>query len=265
MEWIKITAPELAQLRMETNACIVPLGCLEKHSDHLPLGTDSLLAYKLACLAAEKETAIVFPPQHYMMVASAAAQPGAIVFDAKMSMEIIERLFEEIARNGFKKIILYNFHGGNRNITPLVLQNHLARQPRDYVLYMPKFDWEIEDVIATYCTSTFGGHADEWETSLMLYLFPELVKMQHVPPRTVGQPLHRLASVHQHGIKTPVDFYSIFPTHYAGEAEFATTDVGKKAVDVITDRLAKVIKIVKDDDETLRIQHEFSSHVYQSC
>ncbi|MBN1479522.1 creatininase family protein [candidate division KSB1 bacterium] len=264
MEWIKITAPEIEKLRAETEVCIVPLGCLEKHSDFLPLGTDSLLAYKLACLAAEKEAAVVFPPQHYMMVASAAAQPGAIVFDAKLSMEIVERLFEEIARNGFKKIILYNFHGGNRNITPLFLQNHLARQPRDYVLYMPKFDWEVEDVIATYCHSNFGGHADEWETSLMLYLFPELVKMEQVPPRSVGQPQHRLTSLHKMDIKTPVDFYSIFPTHYAGEAEFATTETGQKAVDVITDRLAQVIKTVKQDDETLRVQQEFSSLVFHS-
>ena len=41
-----------------------------------------------------------------MMVASAAAQPGAVVFDAKLTIEIVERVFEEISRNGFKKIII---------------------------------------------------------------------------------------------------------------------------------------------------------------
>ncbi len=71
MEWIKVTAGEFKKVCQASKVCIVPLGCLEKHSEHLPLGTDSLLAYKLACLAAEKETAMVFPPQHYMMVASA--------------------------------------------------------------------------------------------------------------------------------------------------------------------------------------------------
>ena len=264
MKWTDVTAGEFEELREKSNVCIVPLGCLEKHSDHLPLGTDSLLAYKLAWLAAEKEPAIVFPPQHYMMVASAAAQPGAVVYDAKLTIEIVERAFEEIARNGFKKIILYNFHGGNRNITPLFLQNHLARQPRDYVLYMPKFDWEVEDVIAAYCTSTFGGHADEWETSLMCYLYPELVKMDKVPPKEVGQPQNRLTHIHKKNIKTPVDFYSDFPTHYAGEAEYASAQVGEKAVEVITDRLAQVIKTVRDDDATLKIQQEFSDLIFRA-
>lgn len=265
MKWTEVTASEFELIRDESNVCIVPLGCLEKHSDHLPFGTDSLLAYKLACLAAEKESAIVFPPQHYMMVASAAAQPGAVVFDARLTLEIVERIFEEIARNGFKKIILYNFHGGNRNITPLFLQNHLARQPRDYVLYMPKFDWEIEDVIAKYCQSNLGGHADEWETSLMLYLYPDLVKMDQVPDEHVGRPGRRLAKVHKQSIKTPVDFYSLFPTHYAGEAKYASAETGKKAVHDIVNRLAQVIKVVKKDDETLVVQQEFSELVYRAA
>ncbi|MBN1560889.1 creatininase family protein [candidate division KSB1 bacterium] len=265
MEWIKISATELAKMSEKGAICIVPMGCLEKHSDHLPLGTDSLLAYKLACLAAEKETAIVFPPQHYMMVASAAAQPGAIVFDAKLTIAIIEHLFDEIARNGFKKIILYNFHGGNRNIAGLLLQNHLARQPRDYALYLPKFDWEVEDVIATYCQSRFGGHADEWETSLMLHLYPEMVDMKKVPARDVGKPTKRLKILREQGIKTAVDFYADFPTHYAGEAEYASAQIGKRAVDKIVDRLAEVIRTVARDEETLTVQRQFSELVRRSA
>jgi creatinine amidohydrolase len=263
MEWINISADELEKVRQQSPVCIVPLGCLEKHSDHLPLGTDSLLAYKLACLAAAKEMAVVFPPQHYMMVASAAAQPGAIVFDAKMTIEIVEHLFDEISRNGFDKIILYNFHGGNRNIAGLFLQNHLARQPRDYALYLPKFDWEVEDVIATYCQSKFGGHADEWETSLMLHLYPELVNMRKVPAKNVGRPTNRLQRLREKQIKTAVDFFADFPTHYAGEAEHATALTGKKAVDKIVDRLVDIIRAIKNDDETLMVQRQFSELVYR--
>ncbi|MBN1464174.1 creatininase family protein [candidate division KSB1 bacterium] len=265
MEWIKISASELANMRDKSNVCIVPLGCLEKHSEHLPLGTDSLLAYKLACLAAEKEAALVFPPQHYMMVASAAAQPGAVVFDAKMTIEIVEHLFDEIARNGFKKIILYNFHGGNRNIAGLFLQNHLARQPRDYALYLPKFDWEVEDVIATYCQSAFGGHADEWETSLMLHLYPELVDMRKVPAKQVGHPTHCLQALQDKQVKTAVDFYANYPTHYAGEAAYATAQVGKRAATKIVDRLAEVIATVKNDDAALRVQRQFSDLVARAA
>ena len=265
MEWINLLSHQFEKLRDENGVCIVPLGCLERHSDHLPLGTDSLLAYRLACLGAELEPAVVFPPQHYMMVASAAAQPGAVVFDAKQTIAVLEHLFEEISRNGFKKIILYNFHGGNRNITPLLLQNHLARLPRDYMLYMPKFDWEVEDVIQNYCQSSFGGHADEWETSLMLYLFPHLVDMTLVPKSDVGLPQNRLQHLKERQIKTPFDFYADYPTHYAGDAAQAGAEVGKRAATVIAERLAKVIQTVKNDQTTPIIQKEFAQRKYCCC
>lgn len=258
MEWINISSVQFEALRDESGVCIVPLGCLERHSDHLPLGTDSLLAYRLACLAAELEPAIVFPPQHYMMVASAAAHPGAIVFDVKQVIALLEHLFTEISRNGFKKIILYNFHGGNRNITPLLLQNHLARQPLDYMLYMPKFDWEIEDVIKVYCDSKFGGHADEWETSLMLYLYPHLVNMAAVPEPHVGLPQHRLQAFKEAQVKTPFDFYADYPTHYAGEAKWATAEKGERAAKAIIERLARVIRLVREDSVAPALQQEFA-------
>lgn len=264
MQWMHLSSNQFEKLRDESGVCIVPLGCLERHSDHLPLGTDSLLAYRLACLAAEVESAVVFPPQHYMMVASAAAQPGAIVFDAKQTIAMLEHLFEEISRNGFKKIILYNFHGGNRNITPLLLQNHLSRQPLDYTLYMPKFDWEVEDVIKIYCQSKFGGHADEWETSLMLYLYPELVDNTRVPEDHVGLPQHRLQHMKDLQIKTPLDFYADFPTHYAGEARHADAEEGERAAAAIVKRMVQVIIAIKKDHITQELQQEFSGRMFSN-
>ncbi len=258
MEWVRLTSADLKQQSVTTGGvCIVPLGCLEKHSDHLPLGTDSLLAFKLASLAAEKEPAVVFPPQHYMMVASAAAQPGAVVFDAKLSIEICETVFDEIARNGFSKIVLYNFHGGNRNITPLLLQNQLPRRKAHYVLYMPKFDWIVEDVFKEYCVSDSGGHGDEWETSLMLHLFPDMVHMDRCPPGDVGQPHNRLDHLSRAGIKVPVGFYADYPTHYAGDARAASAESGKRATQSIVDRLARVIRVIKNDEKTAEILTDF--------
>lgn len=258
MEWYHLTAKELEDACDLTNGmCVVPLGCLEKHSDHLPLGTDSMLAHKLACLAAKKEPAVVFPPQHYMMVASAAAQRGAIVFDAKLSMQILETLFDEIARNNFRKIALYNFHGGNRNIIPLLLQNHLARRKQDYELFMIPFDWVVEDVIKKFCTSSFGGHGDEWETSLMMYLFPDLVKTERIPPDDLGVSQDRLLHLHRLAIKTPVDFFADFPTHYAGQARFAKAETGEAAVASIIGRLTTIYRAIKEDKIAQELNNQF--------
>ena len=57
MQWEQLTAPEFSNAVRDTGVCILPLGVLERHSDHLPLGTDFLNAHRIASLAAEREAA----------------------------------------------------------------------------------------------------------------------------------------------------------------------------------------------------------------
>ncbi len=115
-------------------------------------------------------------------------------------------------------------------------------------------------MFAEYCESDFGGHADEWETSLMLSLFPESVHMQTVPSRDTGEPRHRLAPLREAGIASPLNFYADFPTHYAGRAAAASAETGERAVNVIRKRLAGVIRAVKADDASLKLQSEFAEN-----
>jgi len=258
MEWMNVTSVDLEKAAKDFGVCILPVGCLERHSDHLPCGTDSLLAYKLACLGAEREPAIVFPVQHYMMVASAKHLPGAIVFDAKLVLQILETVIAEIARNGFKKILIFNFHGGNRNIVPLILQNLLGQGAKEYAVYIHPFDWLNGDIYKKYCTSNFGGHGCEWETSLMLHLFPDLVHMDRLPEENVGKPQHRLKILKEAGIKTSVDWFADYPTHYAGISKYATAEKGKFFVDRIVADLARTIKMVKNDNKVLDLLSEFN-------
>jgi creatinine amidohydrolase len=65
MQWENLTSNEFAAAVRETGVCIIPMGVVEKHSDHLPLGTDFLAGHALASLAAERESAVVFPPFYF--------------------------------------------------------------------------------------------------------------------------------------------------------------------------------------------------------
>jgi creatinine amidohydrolase len=65
MQWENLTSPDFAAAQRETGVCVLALGVLERHSEHLPLGTDFLNAHRLACLAAEREPAVVFPPFYF--------------------------------------------------------------------------------------------------------------------------------------------------------------------------------------------------------
>ena len=93
--------------------CIIAFGVVEEHSEHLPLGTDFLNGHKIACLAAEREPAVVFPPFYFGQIYEARRFPGTITLKPTLLMEVIQSVLDEIGRNGFRKIILLNAHGGN--------------------------------------------------------------------------------------------------------------------------------------------------------
>ena len=121
MQWEHLTAPDFAAAVHQTGVCIIATGVLERHSEHLPLGTDFLNGHRIAELAAQREPALVFPYWYFAQIHEARHCPGTIAIDPVMVIQLFLELFSEISRNGCHKIILKNAHGGNR-----FLLSHLA-------------------------------------------------------------------------------------------------------------------------------------------
>ncbi|MBS7618465.1 creatininase family protein, partial [Candidatus Bathyarchaeota archaeon] len=114
MKWEELTADDLAELsRRNDSVVVVPIGSLEKHGPHLPLGTDGLTIYKIALNASEIEPCIILPPLFYSYVADMRQFPGAINIREDLLLNFLENVCEEVSRNGFKKILIVNGHGGN--------------------------------------------------------------------------------------------------------------------------------------------------------
>ena len=103
MQWEHLTAQEFAEAVRQTGVCIIAMGVVEKHSEHLPLGTDFLNGHKLACLAAEKEPAVVFPPFYFGQIYEARCFPGTITLKPTLLLELLLGVLDEIGRNGFGK------------------------------------------------------------------------------------------------------------------------------------------------------------------
>src|SRR5690606_29127243 len=126
MRWENLTAKQLEVAARDTGVCLVPLGVLETHGPHLPLGTDVFIAHALACRAAEREPAVVFPPLPFGKVYEAAPFPGAVALKPDLLVALAENTFDEIGRNGFEKILLVNGHGGNRAWIQFLVQCNIA-------------------------------------------------------------------------------------------------------------------------------------------
>ncbi len=254
MQWENLTAPDFASAAAQTGVCILALGVLERHSDHLPLGTDYLIAHRIACLAAEKEAAVVFPPFYFGQIYEARCFPGAVALKPALLLEVLTSILDEIGRNGFQKIILYNGHGGNAHLLPFIAQSSLYEQkPYTIYLYQGQLSEEEQKTWQQTCETTLHGHACECETSISLACHPDLVHMERVVDN--GQPLKRLEDLPN--AYSGIWWYANYPEHYAGDARPATAEKGQVLRGLIVDSLARFIKGVKEDTVTPALEKEF--------
>ncbi len=255
MEWDKLTSPGFAKaVKKAKGVCLLPIGCIEKHGGHLPLGTDILFIYKLCCLAAEKEPAVVFPYFYLSQISEARHQPGTIALKFDLLMPLLENICDEIGRNGLKKIIIVNGHGGNMGL--LSFFNMMFNdKKKDYTVYG----------VAPFTTVKHGGnklfkakkdgHGGEGETSQIMYLYPEL--RTNATPIGNGMPLKRLKNLQDNNISTGIDWYSNYPEHLAADKTPGSREKGKVLVELQMEKLVNQIRLVKKDRMAPALIREF--------
>ncbi len=260
MQWENLTSTDFAQAARETGVCLLALGVLERHSEHLPLGTDFLNSHKIACLAAEQEPAVVFPPFYFGQIYEARCFPGALTVRPTLLIELIQAVLDEIGRNGFRKIILFNGHGGNNAMLRFLAQTTLW-QEKPYSLYLfngPGYPLTAEQQQRwqAILDTPNHGHACECETSISLANHAELVHMERVPAEP-ALPLRRLAEVP--GNFSGISWYADYPEHYAGDARSASIEKGRALREIEVEALAGFIRSVKGDQQVPALTREFFS------
>lgn len=254
MRWENLTVPDFEKAVARCQGVgIIPVGVIEPHGSHLPLGTDMFAAHWTACQAAEEEPAIVFPAYPWGINHEGAHLPGALVIRRELVFALLENVCEEMERNGLKKIVLLSGHGGNRYFLPLFVQTLMEKERRYGVYYaqLPRFE-KADEVLETRET----GHACEAETSTMLHLHPELVKMEEVPPEPFAN-RRRNAPLTSAGAYSPVDWYSMYPRMYVGDARPASAAKGKVLDDHKVAMLVQLLKAVKADQVTAELMAQF--------
>ncbi len=258
MQWEQLTAPNFARAVRETGVCIIAFGVLERHGDHLPLGTDCLNGHRLACLAAEKEAAVVFPLFYFGQIYEARCFPGTVALRPALLLEFVTTILDEVGRNGFHKIILLSAHGGNDSFLPFVTQSMLAEQ-KPYSVYCYErtvHDEDHADWNAILETKEHG-HACECETSISLANHPNIVRMDQIS--APGQTKKRLDQL-PHNF-SGVSWYANYPEHYAGDARMASAEKGKRLQAIQVGALANYIKAVKADKVVPALEKEFFERV----
>jgi creatinine amidohydrolase len=263
MRWEELTGDQFPQMvEKAEGVCLLPLSVIERHGHHLPLGTDMYIGRELCRRTAELEPAIIFPDVIFTQILEARHVPGTIALDGNLLVPLLENIIREIARNGLKKIVIVNAHGGNDSLIYYLTQLQLDT-PRDYVLYVarPPLLAADEAKVKGLWSSMVDGHAGEQETSAIMAIRPDLVRHDVLKSDGEGMPQDRLKALNDMGVRTGIWWYADHPTHYRGDGSPATAEKGDQLLSAYARTLAQAVKLIKQDSESLRLQNEFyASH-----
>src|SRR5215469_3395430 len=252
VRWEELTGPEFVNaIKRAQGTCLLPIGILEKHGPHMPIGSDLLNARYVALHAAEQQYAVVFPEYYFGQIAEARQEPGTVSYSRELQMALLQATTDEMGRNGCKKVLIVNGHGGNNHLLPYFAQTQLEKQ-HDYVVYV--FDQRTPASGGPAKKTANDQHAGESETSKMLIVRPDLVHMDRAKNES-GADQHRLNL--PDGVYTGIWWYARFPDHYSGDGSVANRELGQYQVNWWVDSVSKAIVAIKADDVSLKLQNEF--------
>jgi creatinine amidohydrolase len=254
-KWDELTAPEFIEaVALSGKTCIIPLGIMEKHGAHLPLGTDLLIAREIASRAAEKEYCLVFPPYYVGQIFEAMHQPGTVAYSNELIWNMLQETCDELHRNGIEKIILVNGHGGNNSFLPYFCQSQLTER-KDYavVFFQPETDEATMREIARLKKTGPDMHAGEEESSMVAVIRPELVYPERAASQS-GEDRARLSVPYGY---TGIWWYARFPNHYAGDGSHVDKKIGELLLESRTGQLVELIRYLKENNDILELQDRF--------
>jgi creatinine amidohydrolase len=252
VKWEELTSSDFRDaIAQAQGTCLLPFGILEKHGPHLPLGTDLLDVRYAALHAAEQNYAVVFPEYYFGQIFEAKHEPGTIAYSVDLQLKLLRETTDEMARNGCKKIIIVNGHGGNENLLPYFAQSQLDH-PHDYVVYV---QWGREEPEGGPVKEDHVDmHAGETETSTMMIARPDLVHQDRAASES-GADQRRVNLPDD--VYTGIWWYARFPNHYSGDGALATKELGTFEMNAWIAAITEAIHAVKADEQSLKLQTEF--------
>lgn len=254
VHWEELTAADFRDaIGRAQGTCLLPFGIMEKHGPHLPLGNDLLNVRYAALNAAQQEYAVVFPEYYFGQIFEAKHEPGTVAYSRGLQLQMLQETTDEMARNGCKKIIVVNGHGGNNSLLPYFAQS-LLESPHDYVVYVQGLARSGPGEPKHKSNPATDMHAGESETSVSMIARPDLVHLDRATQES-GADQGRVTL--PDGLYTGIWWYARFPNHYAGEGAVASRELGEFETKTWIAAIVQSIRAVKADSESLRLQNEF--------
>ena len=276
MLWENLRSEEFKAAVEECNGvCAIPIGCVEAHSVHLPLGCDTIKAKEFCVRASELEPVCVFPSMYFGEKSGAGEFAGTIIFPTTLIWDILEHSCYEIARNGFKKIVIVSSHGGNTQMLNAFARFVLQKKP-DFLVYhyyqkmatpdqvlaerekYPYLTAEDERIMQDYVDAgKKDGHGGFVETSCLYDICPELVRLDRIDAFS-GTSNRRFDEFDQKGIFTPFAWMGNYPNSYSCDIHYGINERIARAIAAKTvEKTADAFKFLREENISTQYQKEW--------
>ena len=193
--WEQMRRTEIEAAAKAGAVVIIPVASIEQHAEHLPINTDTNICTTLAISAADAVDdfpVLVLPTVWMGYSPHHMAYPGSITLSYHTFVEVLSEVAACVHTHGFKKILILNGHGGNSAIVSGLRTKLEAEKNVPVIAYtyweLPGVTQEMKAITETDKGSI--GHSGEMETSLQLYLQPDLVDTDQAQwaPGAMGDP-----------------------------------------------------------------------------
>jgi len=230
-----ITMTEFKEYLKKTKTIVFPFGTIEEHGSHLPLNTDAFIITDALKLAAKKRKFFLAPVVYYGVCTTTKDHPGTISITAETLRRLSYDLVTESYKKGLRNFLLISGHGGSLHISALKeTAEVLVEQLKDIkIAVLSPYDvlWKELSAIAE---TPNDSHAGELETSIMLYLAPELVK---------GRAAEEYPKIPKPF--TVRDKVKYWPGGVWGNPQKASVEKGEKAIKLITDKIVEILGMIE--------------------
>ena len=246
MYWQELASLEFGQIDRATPV-VLPVAAVEQHGPHLPLATDRMIAEFFAeNLNARFGSAVLILPtiavgcsEHHMDF------PGSLTLRHETFSSVCDQFLMSARRHGFRNFLILNSHGGNRGVCQVLLERFGADHPECRIAVASWWRAAAEELLPLNETGAGGvGHACEFETSLMLYIAPQSVRLGAVERRATiptfdwaEEDLLRPSRVSLYR-----SMKQITPDGTWGDPTRATAAKGQQIAEIVCDAISKVIR-----------------------
>lgn len=247
--WSQLTTRDFAALDVAATVAVLPLGATEQHGPHLPLGVDTVLAdgivaASLPLLPADLPV-LFLPTQQIGLSPEHARFAGTLTLSAETVIRMWKEIGAGVARAGVKKLVLFNAHGGHVGAMDIVARE--LRAEHGLIVYSVSwFNLPLGDAAEQFGAGEhrFGVHAGDIETSMMLALAPQQVRMAEAKNfRSTSEQRAADYAILGNGKSAKLGWAmeDYNPQGAAGNAAAATAARGQAVVDAAAEQLALLL------------------------